>query len=157
MLEPLRSILSSHRIILASGSPRRKEILQTALPFMNIEIIPSQGQYCMSSKLFFLLLRLFFSTSIQVNLCQKLLFLHQLTHNVKTDCLLNYKFNTLKSQAQNMGRTCCVQKLFLTFRTISVHKMFSPCSAKIRASDKDLPVMYFVGSFTINIFRKVQY
>ena len=32
------------------------------------------------------------------------------------------------------------QKLFLTFRTISVHIMSSPCSAKIRASDKDLPV-----------------
>jgi hypothetical protein len=39
-----------------------------------------------------------------------------------------------------MGRTCCVQKLFLTFRTISVPNMFSPCSAKRRASDKDLPV-----------------
>jgi len=44
MLEPLRSILSSHRIILASGSPRRKEILQTALPCMNIEIIPSLAE-----------------------------------------------------------------------------------------------------------------
>ena len=31
-----------------------------------------------------------------------------------------------------MGRTCCVQKLILTFRTIYVHN--------IRASDKDLPV-----------------
>ena len=31
---------------------------------------------------------------IQVNLCQKLLFLHQLTHNMTTDCSLNYKFNT---------------------------------------------------------------
>ena len=30
------------------------------------------------------------------------------------------------------------QKLFS--KTISVHNMFSPCSAKIRASDKDLPV-----------------
>jgi hypothetical protein len=28
----------------------------------------------------------------------------------------------------------------LTFRTISVLNMFSPCSAKRRASDKDLPV-----------------
>jgi hypothetical protein len=28
----------------------------------------------------------------------------------------------------------------VTFRTIYVHNMFSPCSAKIRASDKDLPV-----------------
>ena len=78
--------------------------------------------------------------TIQVNLCQKLFFL------------------------QNMGRTCCVQKLFWMSKTISVHNMFSPCSelgifmywtcnsmnnlssyfglvyAKIRASDKDLPV-----------------
>ena len=28
---------------------------------------------------------------VQVNLCQKLLFLHQLTHNMTTDCSLNYK------------------------------------------------------------------
>jgi hypothetical protein len=51
------------------------------------------------------------------------------THNMMTDCSLNYNFNT-----------CCVQKLCLTFRTIFVHNMFSPCSAKRRASDKDLPV-----------------
>ena len=56
-------------------------------------------------------------------------------------CSLNYKFNTWKFLAQNMGRTCCIQKLFLTFRAISVHNMFSPCSAKRRASDKDLPVL----------------
>ena len=31
---------------------------------------------------------------VQVNLCQKHLFLHQLTHNMTTDCSLNYKFNT---------------------------------------------------------------
>ena len=33
-------------------------------------------------------------TKVQVNLCQKLLFLHQLTHNRMTDYSLNYKFNT---------------------------------------------------------------
>ena len=33
-------------------------------------------------------------TYVQVNLCQKLLFLHQLTHNMTTDCSLNYNFNT---------------------------------------------------------------
>ena len=42
--------------------------------------------------------------------------------------------------SSNLGRTCCVQKLFLTFRPIFVHNMFSSCSAKRRASDKDLPV-----------------
>ena len=31
---------------------------------------------------------------LQVNLCQKLLFFHQLTHNMMPDCSLNYKFNT---------------------------------------------------------------
>ena len=47
----------------------------------------------------------------------------------------------MKIPSSNLGRTCCVQKLFLTFRTIFVHNMFSPCSALRRASDKDLPVM----------------
>ena len=46
----------------------------------------------------------------------------------------------MKIPSSNLGRTCCVQKLFLTFRTNLVHNMFSPCSAKRRASDKDLPV-----------------
>ena len=31
---------------------------------------------------------------VHVNLCKKLLFLHQLTHNMTADCSLNYKFNT---------------------------------------------------------------
>ena len=49
----------------------------------------------------------------------------------------------MKIPSSNLGRTCCVQKLFLTFRTISfVHNIFSPCSAKRRASDKDLPVQW---------------
>ena len=58
---------------------------------------------------------------VQVNLCQKLWFLQQLTHNMTTNCSLNYKLNTWKLQAHNIGSTCCVQKLFLTFRTISPH------------------------------------
>ena len=33
-------------------------------------------------------------TGLQVNLCQKLLFLYQLTHNMTTDCSLNFKVNT---------------------------------------------------------------
>ena len=60
---------------------------------------------------------------------------------MRTDCLLYYKFDKyMKVPSSNLGRTCCVQKLFLTFRTIFVHNMFSPCSAKRRVSDKDLPV-----------------
>ena len=105
---------------------------------------------------------------VQVNLCQKYLFSHQLTHNMTKDCSSIYKFNTWKQQAQNMRRTCCAQKMFfvfvLTFKTICVHNLFSPCSdlvvfmywtgksmnnflsycglvdPRISASDKDLPV-----------------
>ena len=47
----------------------------------------------------------------------------------------------MKTPCSEHGRTCCEQKLFLTFRTITVHNMFSPCSAKRRASDKDLCVI----------------
>ena len=46
----------------------------------------------------------------------------------------------MKVLRSNLGRTCCVQKLFLTFRTIFVHNMFSPCFAKRRTSVKHLPV-----------------
>ena len=46
----------------------------------------------------------------------------------------------IKNSKLKPGRTCCVQKLFPTFRAIFVHNMFSPCSAKRRASDKDVPV-----------------
>ena len=46
----------------------------------------------------------------------------------------------MKIPSSNQEGTCCVQKLFLTFRTILAHNMFSQCSAKRRASDKDLPV-----------------
>ena len=38
----------------------------------------------------------FESYLVQVNLCQKLLFLHQLTQNMPTDCSLNCKFSTWK-------------------------------------------------------------
>ena len=35
----------------------------------------------------------------------------------------------------------CFLVFVLTFRTIFVHNMFYPCSAKRRASDKDLPLL----------------
>ena len=54
-----------------------------------------------------------------------------------------------------MGRTCYVQKLFLTIRTISVHNMLSPCSAKRRASDKDLPLRTYVRSYSLDRFNKI--
>ena len=81
------------------------------------------------------------SILVQVNLCQKVLFLHQLTHNMTTDLFIELQVQYMKIPSSNLGSTCCVQKLFLTFRTFFVHNMFSPCSAKTRTSDKDLPVI----------------
>ena len=34
----------------------------------------------------------------------------------------------MKIPSSNLGRTCCLQKLFLTFRSIYLHNMFSTCS-----------------------------
>ena len=45
---------------------------------------------------------------VQVNLCQNLLFLHQLTHNMTKDCSLIYQF----LHENYKLRTCCVHKLF---------------------------------------------
>merc|ERR1712051_884882 len=57
--------------------------------------------------------------------------------------------------SSNLGRTCCIRKLFLTFGPIFVHNMFSPCSAKRRVSDKDLPVQRVGGdSRTLSPERK---
>ena len=50
---------------------------------------------------------------LQVNLCQKHLFSHQLTHNMTIYCSLIYQFNTWKLQAQNMGENMfCTQIVF---------------------------------------------
>ena len=59
---------------------------------------------------------------LQVNFCLKLLFLHQLTHNMTTDCSLFMKI--LSSQyLQNMLCTQIVV-FVLTFRTCFVPKLF---------------------------------
>ena len=62
-----------------------------------------------------------------------------ITHNIMTtDYSLNYlQVQYMKIPSSNLWRTFFVQKLFQTFRTISVHKM---CFTKRRASGKDLPV-----------------
>ena len=76
-----------------------------------------------------------FLAMVQVSICQNHLFLHQLTHNMTTDCSLNYEIRTLKFQAQNMLRKCCIHKLFFvfafTFRTIYVLSMYTTCSQHV--------------------------
>ena len=103
------------------------------------------------------------SCGLQVNLFSEALILS----STNPDFSLNYEFSTWKLQAKNMGRTCCVHKLFLfwhseqfMYTTCSEHAIFmywtsnsmnnlsSYCGlvdAKIRGSDKDLPVQRFFG------------
>ena len=57
----------------------------------------------------------------------------------------------IKIPSSNLWRTYCVQKLFLTYRKFFVHNMFSPCSAKIRASDKDLPVVVEAAGVVVTL------
>ena len=53
------------------------------------------------------------------------------------------KTTSSENGGEQVVHTNCLY-LVLTFRTIFVHNMFSPCSAKKRASDKDLPVQWNV-------------
>ena len=108
------------------------------------------------------------SIMLQVNLCQKPLFLHQLTHNMTTDCSVNYQFSTWKlpvqymkitssedvvyincSGCQNKNKkqfvytTCSELGIFMSWTSDSINNLLSYCGLvdeKIRASDKDLPV-----------------
>jgi hypothetical protein len=57
-----------------------------------------------------------------INICQKHLFLNQLTHNMTRDCSLNflelwvqYMKVASSEHIENMLRTCCVHKLFFCF------------------------------------------
>ena len=81
--------------------------------------------------------------TVQVNLCQKLLFLHQLTHNMTTDCSLNYKFNTWKFQAQTCGEHVVRRNCFRH----SEQFLYTTCFAKRRASDKDSPIKHMLYVF----------
>ena len=72
---------------------------------------------------------------LQVNLCQKLLFLHQLTHNMTANYSMIGKFNTWKFQAQTWGEHVVYRNCFW-----HSEQFLYTCSAKRRAYDKDLPV-----------------
>ena len=102
-------------------------------------------------------------TKVQINLVQKHLFLHQLTHNMTKDCSLNYKLahescklRTLSehavyincSECQNKTKPICVHNMFwacsfMCWTRNSVNNLlsyFGLVAARISASDKDLPV-----------------
>ena len=59
---------------------------------------------------------MFFQKTVQVNLCQKLLFLHQLTHKYDDRLFIELQVQYMKipssEHGENMGTTCCAHKLF---------------------------------------------
>ena len=71
---------------------------------------------------------------LQVNLCHKLLLLHQLNPQYDDRLFIELQIQYMKIPSSNLarGEHNCVQILFLTFRTIFVHNTFSPCCAKKR-------------------------
>ena len=62
--------------------------------------------------------------------------------------LIVHKNGKLRIPAEHFVYTNCCFCFVLTFRT-----MFSPCYAKIRASDKDLPVLSEFGSEREDLYR----
>jgi len=58
---------------------------------------------------------------MQVNLCQKLSFLNQLTHNMTRDCSLNYKKNT---GSEYVAYKYCFECQNKNKKTILAHSMF---------------------------------
>ena len=93
--------IDGRQAVVYTGSPDLLCFLNLALTYryMQVEFGLKWGFKLWDVEIFDL------QTVLQVNLCQNFLFLHQLTHNMTTDCALNYQFSTLKFQAQNMSRT----------------------------------------------------
>ena len=83
------------------------------------------------------------SVELQVNLCQKLLFLHQLTHNMKTDCSLNYKFNTSKFQAQTWGE----HVVYRIFFWHSEQFLYTTCSPHVLQKEELLTKIYLYYNY----------
>ena len=116
----------------------------TWLPSGTAKLPPSKKQFCTSmiSRADFSPILMMFCTG--KSLSEALIFAStnpQYDDRLFTELQVQY----MKIPSSNLGRTCCVQKLFLTFRTIFVHNMFSPCSAKRRNSDKDLDVLLYLA------------
>ena len=96
---------------------------------------------------------------VHVNLFQKHLFLHQLTHNMTKDCLLKVQYMKMarsehvlnvncseyqnKSKKQFVYTTCSELVVFVYWTGKSMNNLLSYCGLvdpRISASGKDLPV-----------------
>ena len=97
---------------------------------------------------------IFCQCHLKLNFYQKLLFLHQLTHNMTMDCSLIYKFNTWKLRTR--GEHVMYRNCFWHSEHFS-NNMFSPCFAKRTVSDKDLHVfgICYFGELEIPVFSDI--
>ena len=75
---------------------------------------------------------------LQLNLCEKLLFLHPLTHKMTTDCSLNYKFKTWKFQAQIWGENVVYRNCFW----YSEQFLYTTCSPHVLQKEELLTKIY---------------
>ena len=104
---------------------------------------------------------------IQVNLCQKFWFLHQLTHNMTTDCSLNYKFNTWKFQAQTWGEHIVYSNCFrhseqFLYTTCSPHvlqeeELLTKIYLYIKVYSKKAPIIWQISQLLWNLIRDHPY
>ena len=105
----------------------------------------------------FLLSKVFFEAKCaSANLCQKLLFLHQLTHNMTTDCSLNYKLNTSKFKAQTWGEHVVYRNCFWH----SEKMLYTTCSPHVLQKEELLTKIYLYRMYFIFFyffFRLVLY
>ena len=87
---------------------------------------------------------------LQVNICEKLLFLHQLIHNMTTDCSLNYKFNTWKLQAQTWA--CGEHVVYRNCFWHSEQFLYTTCSPHVLQKEELLTNIFLYNSWFQNIF-----
>ena len=82
-----------------------------------------------------------------MNLCQKHLFSHQLTHNINDKTLfidLPVQYMKTKSSEQFVYSTCSELVVFMYWSGKSMNNLLSYCGLvepRISDSDKDLPVL----------------
>ena len=89
------------------------------------------------------------SQSVQVNVCQKLLFLHQLTHNMTTDCSLFMKIVS-SEYLQNM---LCTQIVVFVLFWHSEQFWYTTCSADVASFWKRFTCMSF---WFLNLAHRIE-
>ena len=80
-------------------------------------------------------------SNVQVKLCQKHLFWHQLTHNMTQNCSLNYKFSRYKFQGQNM---MCTKIDFFCVRFVSQNNLRTKHVLNLEFSCNELVIQWTI-------------